>query len=106
MKIFENGNVHNVMLRIWSNDECGWAFGGADSSDDVMRDSSIMKWSEEDDAFVLIDGETFDEWYGWWDEQCELYNKRDDSSWFVEGFDADELDAEWSLNREYILSEC
>lgn len=105
MKIFENGKVHDVTLRIWSNEENGWAFGGTDSSNDVMADPSVLAWDSEAEAYVLIDGETYDEWIGWWNEQCDLYNKRDDSSWFVEGFDQTELDAEWSLNREYVLSE-
>lgn len=105
MKIIENGIIHEVLLRTWDNNINGFAFGGTDSSADVMFDPSIFRWDADADAYIFIDGETFAEWFGWWNEQCDLYNKRDDGSWFVDGFCDDELSDEWALNREYILSE-
>jgi hypothetical protein len=105
MTIIENGKIHNVTLRTWSNKENGWEFGGTDSSDDVMQDPGVLAWNDDAEAYELIDGETFAEWFAWWNEQCELYNNRDEGSWFVEGFDQDELDAEWAKDLEMVLAE-
>jgi hypothetical protein len=70
-----------------------------------MFDPTVLKWDDEIEAYVLLDGQSFEEWIGWWNEQCDLYNKRDDRSWFVEGLSFDELEAEWSLDREVILDD-
>lgn len=105
MKIYDNGVYHDVRLRTWSNSSNDWEFGGTDSSADVMFDPTALKWSDEVEAYILLDGQSFEEWFGWWNEQCDLYNKRDDRSWFVEGLSFDELEAEWSLDREMILDD-
>ena len=105
MRIYDNGVYHDVSLRTWSNSSNDWEFGGTDGSADIMFDPTVLKWDDEIEAYVLLDGQSFEEWIGWWNEQCDLYNKREDGSWFVEGLSFDELEAEWSLDREMILDD-
>lgn len=104
MKIYINGTneVRTITLRSWQNGN--WSPDlFQDLADDLHRAFPADDAAREAGADCTMDEEEYRETVKFWQTEVELYNARDERSWFVEGLDSEECAAEFARGIEYSL---
>lgn len=104
MKIYitDTHEVRTVTLRSWQNGS--WSPDlFQDLADDLPREYLADDAAREAGADCAMSDEDYRDTIAWWEREVDLYNARDERSWFVEGLDSEERAAEFARGIEYSL---
>lgn len=104
MKIYiaDTHDVRTITLRSWQNGS--WSPDlFQDLADDLPREYPADDAAREAGAECTMSDEEYNATVEFWRSEVDLYNSRDERSWFVESLDSEERAAEFARGIEYSL---
>lgn len=100
MKFLVDGKAKQISLRRFSHRDSTIS---TDIFDDLETSFPAEHERAEGSTEIICTAADYTELVQWWAQETDAYNARKSNNWFVENLSAEEIEAEYAAEYEYML---